>query len=197
MNLRWIGLLVAALLGLAAHAGAETPPVTAGATLRQIQTAGELHCGVVVAREDWNKVDLHGDLSSLDVEICKAVGIAVLGTRAKIDITTFNSELEAEQGLNHSRVELVVGVTPSASAAAHWQVAFGPPVFYDGLAVLVRPGVPADAPQRSCRPQDLRDRWHRKRPRPGSARRHFSGQVARFDVAGRGRDGRCDGDSLV
>jgi general L-amino acid transport system substrate-binding protein len=37
----------------------------------------------------------------------------------------------------------VIGVSPSVSAAAHWQVAFGPPVFYDGLAVLVRPDVPA------------------------------------------------------
>lgn len=143
MNLKWNGLLAAALLGLAVHASADTPPVTAGATLRQIQASGALHCGVVVAPEDWDKVDLHGDLSSLDAEICKAVGIAALGTRAKIEITAFNSEIEAEQGLSQSRVELVVGVTPTASAAAHSQVAFGPPVFYDGLAVLVRPEVSA------------------------------------------------------
>ena len=142
MNLKRIGLLAVALLGLVAHGFADTPPIAAGATLRQIQAAGELHCGVVVAREDWNKVDLHGDLSSLDVEICKAVGIAALGTRGKIDITSYNSEVEAEQGLSSSRVDLVVGVSPSVSAAAHWQVAFGPPVFYDGLAVLVRPGLP-------------------------------------------------------
>jgi general L-amino acid transport system substrate-binding protein len=135
------GMLAAALLGLAAYAGAETLPVAAGATLRQIQAAGDLHCGVVVAREDWNKVDLHGDLSSLNSEICKAVGIAALGTHAKIEITAFNSELEAEQGLSRSRVDLVVGVTPSASASAHWQIAFGPPVFYDGLTALVQPGL--------------------------------------------------------
>jgi general L-amino acid transport system substrate-binding protein len=141
MNLKWNGMLAAALLGLAAYAGAETLPVAAGATLRQIQAAGDLHCGVVVAREDWNKVDLHGDLSSLNSEICKAVGIATLGTHAKIEITTFNSELEAEQGLSRSRVDLVVGVTPSASASAHWQIAFGPPVFYDGLTALVQPGL--------------------------------------------------------
>jgi general L-amino acid transport system substrate-binding protein len=134
---------VVALLGLAAQGVAETPPIAVGATLRQIQASGELHCGVVVAREDWNKDDLHGDLSSLDVEICKAVGVAALGTHGKIDITNFNSELEAEQGLSHSRVDLVVGVSPAISAAAHWQIAFGPPVFYDGLAVLVRPDVPA------------------------------------------------------
>jgi len=141
MNLKWNGMLAAALLGLAAYAGAETLPVAAGATLRQIQAAGDLHCGVVVAREDWNKVDLHGDLSSLNSEICKAVGIAALGTHAKIEITAFNSELEAEQGLSRSRVDLVVGVTPSASASAHWQIAFGPPVFYDGLTALVQPGL--------------------------------------------------------
>jgi general L-amino acid transport system substrate-binding protein len=141
--LKWNRLLAAALLGLVAHGFADTSPIAAGATLRQIQAAGELHCGVVVAREDWNKDDLHGDLSALDVEICKAVGIAALGMQGKIDITTFNSELEAEQGLSHSRVDLVVGVSPRVSAAAHWQVAFGPPVFYDGLAVLVRPDVPA------------------------------------------------------
>lgn len=141
--MKCIGMLAAALLGLVAHGFADTPPIAVGATLRQIQAAGELHCGVVAAREDWNKDDLHGDLSSLDVEICKAVGIAALGTHGKIDIITFNSELEAEQGLSHSRVDLVVGVSPSVSAAAHWQVAFGPPVFYDGLAVLVRPDVPA------------------------------------------------------
>jgi general L-amino acid transport system substrate-binding protein len=140
----WNRLLAAALLALAASAGAtETPAIPSGTTLQQIQSAGVLRCGVVVAREDWNKVDLHGDLSSLHAEICKAVGIAALGTRAKIDIKIFNSEAEAEEGLSQSRVELVVGVTPSTSAAAKWKVAFGPPVFYDGLGVLVWPELPA------------------------------------------------------
>jgi len=143
MNSKWNGLLAAALLALAASASAETPTISAGSTLQQIQAAGVLRCGVVVAREDWNKVDLHGDLSSLHAEICKAVGIAALGTRAKIDIHIFNSEAEAEEGLSQSRVELVVGVTPSVSAAAKWKVAFGPPVFYDGLGVLVWPEQPA------------------------------------------------------
>jgi len=143
MNSKWNGLLAAALLALAASAGAETPAIAGGSTLQRIQAAGVMHCGVVVAREDWNKIDLHGDLSSLDAEICKAVGIAALGTSAKIDIHIFNSEAEAEEGLSQSRVELVVGVTPSVSAAAKWKVAFGPPVFYDGLGVLVWPELPA------------------------------------------------------
>jgi general L-amino acid transport system substrate-binding protein len=115
----------------------------AAGTLEQVRAAGQLRCGVVMATEDWNKVDLHGDLSSLDVELCKAVGVAALGEHVKVDITPFNSEAEAEQGLSESRVDLVMGVTPTASAQWRWHLAFGPPVFYDGLALLVRPKLPA------------------------------------------------------
>jgi len=138
-----IGLWLAALLGFVAPGLADKPPVASGSTYQQIQAAGALRCGVVVPREDWNKDDLHGDLSSLDVEICKAVGVAAMGPRGRIDITSFNTEIEAEEALNHYRVDLVVGVSPAFSAAARLQIAFGPPVFYDGLAVLVRPDVPA------------------------------------------------------
>jgi general L-amino acid transport system substrate-binding protein len=143
MTLSLIGLWLAALLGFVTPGLADKPPVTSGSTYQQIQAAGALRCGVVVPREDWNKDDLHGDLSSLDVEICKAVGVAAMGPRGRIDITSFNTEIEAEEALSHSRVDLVVGVSPAVSAAAHLQIAFGPPVFYDGLAVLVRPDVPA------------------------------------------------------
>jgi general L-amino acid transport system substrate-binding protein len=127
----------AALLGVLSQAHA-------AGTLEHVRAAGQLRCGVVLAPEDWNKVDLHGDLSALDVEICKAVGVAALGQRVRVDITPFNSESEAEQGVSDARVDLVVGVTPSASAAWRWHVAFGPPVFYDGLALLVRPNLAAN-----------------------------------------------------
>lgn len=142
-KLRLIVFFAVTLFGLVAHGAPNPAAIAPGPTLRQIQTAGVMRCGVLAAREDWNKVDLHGDLNTLDVEICKAVGIAALGTRGKIDITTFNSELEAVQGLSQSRVDLVVGVSPAISAAAQYQVTYGPPVFYDGLALLVRSDVPA------------------------------------------------------
>jgi general L-amino acid transport system substrate-binding protein len=143
--LRWIGFLAVALFGFVTQGFADTLPVAGGSTLRQIQSAGQLRCGVLVSREDWDKVDLHGDLNALDVEICKAVGVAALGTRGKIDITTFNTDLEAEQGLSQSHVDLVVGVSPNLAAATQWGIAFGPPVFYDGLALLVRADVPANS----------------------------------------------------
>ena len=142
--------MLAALVALAARGGAATLPAQSNSTAQSrpastfesVKTMGELHCGVVVAREDWNKDDLHGDLSALDVEICKAVAAAALGARAKIMVTRFNTEAEAEQSVGASRVELVVGVTPTASAAWRWHISFGPPVFFDGLGILVRSNVP-------------------------------------------------------
>jgi general L-amino acid transport system substrate-binding protein len=136
MLTHWSFPAALALLALSVQARSAT-------TLERVREAGQLRCGVVVAPEDWNKTDLHGDLSALDVEICKAVGVAALGDRVKVDLTPFNTESEAEQGLGESHVDLVVGVTPTASAAWRWHVAFGPPVFYDGLGLLVRSKLPA------------------------------------------------------
>ncbi len=104
-----------------------------------MRSAHQLLCGVVVASEDWNKTDLHGPLTPLNLEICKAVGVAALGDDVKVDVTTFHSEADAEQSLSDRKVDLVVGVTPSAAAMARWQLRFGPPILYDGLSVLLRP----------------------------------------------------------
>jgi general L-amino acid transport system substrate-binding protein len=134
-------IVLALLAGAIPTAGGAADRST---TLERVIQAGKLRCGVVIAPEDWNKDDLHGDLSALDVEMCKAVGVAALGTRVHVELTPFNTEAEAEQGLDGSRVDLIVGVTPTASAAWRWHVAFGPPVFYDGLGVLVRSNVAAE-----------------------------------------------------
>jgi general L-amino acid transport system substrate-binding protein len=131
--------LLAALLGLTiCSAGVNA------ATLERVQQAGQLRCGIVVSQEDWNKEDLHGDLTSLHIEICKAIGVAALGEKVKVDVTPFNAEADAEQGLADARVDVVVGVTPTATAVARWHVTFGPPVFYDGLALLVHASVPGE-----------------------------------------------------
>ena len=113
-------------------------PAFGGPTVQRIVSAGELRCGVPSTPEDWNKIDLHGPLAALDVEICKAIAVAVLGTKAKVDLHPFSSELEAEEGLSKAAVDVVIGVTPEATARWHWNIAFGPPVFYDGQGFLVR-----------------------------------------------------------
>ncbi|HXY96644.1 MAG TPA: transporter substrate-binding domain-containing protein [Steroidobacteraceae bacterium] len=110
-----------------------------------MHAASKLRCGVISTPEDWNKSDLHGPLTALDREICKAVAVAVNGPKSGLDIREYATELEAEEALSKSAVELVVGVTPEATAMWHWNISFGPPVFYDGQGFLVRGDAPVAA----------------------------------------------------
>jgi general L-amino acid transport system substrate-binding protein len=108
------------------------------ATVEHVRSTGQVSCGIVASPEDWNKTDLHGPLMALDSEICKAVAVAALGPRFKLDVNAFDSELEAEESLSRGGVDLVVGVSPDATSMWHWNIAFGPPVFFDGQGLLVR-----------------------------------------------------------
>ena len=126
------------LLILACLSAAWVVPSWGSSTLNKVRASGALNCGVVATPEDWNKTDLHGPLAPLNMEFCKAVAVAALGEKAKVQVKPYATELEAEHGLSKAAVDLVVGVTPEATAMWHWNIAFGPPVFYDGQGFLVR-----------------------------------------------------------
>lgn len=115
----------------------------AASTFDQVRATGLLRCGVVVEQEDWTKTDLHGALGPFEVEICKAVAVAVLGDKAKVDVRAYQSGAEAEQALQRGDVPLVLGLTVNANAMWRWGIAFGPPVFLDGQTFLVRGDIPA------------------------------------------------------
>ena len=107
-------------------------------TLDQVRAAGRLACGVIDTPEDWNKTDLHGDLSPLETEICKAVAVAALGEAPKLELHTYKTEMEAGEALKSGEVALVAGMTPTATWAWKFGVSFGPPIFYDGQSILIR-----------------------------------------------------------
>jgi general L-amino acid transport system substrate-binding protein len=113
-------------------------PAFGETTLESVRAHGALRCGVATNPEDWNKTDLHGDLSPLYLEICKAISVSALGEQARVEAKIYASEAEALEGVSRSDVDVIVGVTPSASAMWQWHVAFGPAIFYDGQAVMVR-----------------------------------------------------------
>jgi general L-amino acid transport system substrate-binding protein len=116
-----------------------------GTTVERVRSTGTLRCGIIETPEDWNKSDLHGSLGALDAEICRAIGIAVNGAHGVVQVKPYPSELEAEEALSKTTVDLIVGVTPDATSIWHWNISFGPAVFYDGQGVLLR----GDSPVRS------------------------------------------------
>lgn len=137
--------LVVALLAphaLARHAlAARAAP--ARTTLEAVDQAGELACGAVAEPEDWTKSDLHAGLAPLEIEICKAVSVAALGTRAKLAMHVYASAFEAAEGLRRGEIQLVAGVTPSLTAMWRDRIRFGLPFFFDGQSVLLRGDNPA------------------------------------------------------
>jgi len=122
-------LLALALLSLASGANAQT--------LASITASRHLDCGTVQSIDDWNGADVHGDLSALGGEICRAVAVALLGDSEGLSIHSFPAEPEALAALTAEKVQLVVGVSPSAAVAAQYGVGFGPVVFYDSQRILV------------------------------------------------------------
>jgi len=139
MQPRFLQLCVLIVASLASSAAVSQ------ATVQRIRAATQVSCGIIATPEDWNKTDLHGPLSALDAEICKAVTVAVLGPKGKLNVAAFDSELQAEAALGKGAVDLIVGVSPAATPMWQWKIAFGPPIFFDGQAILVRGDAPVHA----------------------------------------------------
>jgi len=106
-------------------------------TLAAIRAAHHLNCGTVQGTDDWNGEDIHGNLSALGAEVCRAVSVAILGTEDGLTIPVFPAEPEALRTLKAGPIQLAVGISPSTSTATQYGVAFGPPVFYDSQRIMV------------------------------------------------------------
>ena len=98
-------------------------------TLAAVRAAHHLSCGTVQGADDWNGEDIHGDLSALGAEICRAVAVAILGATDGLGIPVFPAEPEALDALKAGKIQLVIGISPSATAAIQYGVGFGPPVY--------------------------------------------------------------------
>jgi len=123
------GIFVLGLLSLGSAANAQT--------LASIKASSHLDCGTVRSVEDWNGEDVHGDLSALGGEVCRAVAVAILGGAQGLSIHEFPAEPEALAALKLGTIQLAVGISPSATSAVQFEVGFGSPVFYDSQRFLV------------------------------------------------------------
>ena len=127
---RWLAqALILTLPALASSANAQI--------LASIKASHHLDCGTVQSVDDWNGEDVHGDLSALGGEICRAVAVAILGDSEGLSVHAYPAEPEALAALKAGEIQLAVGVSPSATVATRFDVDFGPPVFYDSQRILV------------------------------------------------------------
>jgi general L-amino acid transport system substrate-binding protein len=125
------------LMGLFAGVLVMFAGVAYAQTLQSIRAAHHLECGTVAGTDDWNGEDVHGNLSALEAEVCRAVAAAIFGDAASLTIEVFPAEPEALDALKAGTIQLAVGISPSAATATQFGVGFGPPVFYDSQRLLV------------------------------------------------------------
>lgn len=106
-------------------------------TLAKIRASRHLDCGVVQAVDDWDASQVHGDLSALDREICRAVAVAILGGADGVAVHLYAAEPDALAALKAGDIPLAVGISPSVTTAMQFGVAFGPPIFHDSQRIMV------------------------------------------------------------
>jgi len=110
---------------------------TQAQTLATIRASHHFDCGTIQSVDDWNGEDIHGDLSALGGEICRAVAIAIQGDTDGLKVQVFPAEPEALSALKAGKIQLVVGISPSATVAMQYGVGFGPPVYFDSQRIMV------------------------------------------------------------
>lgn len=130
LHQRLVTLLLAALLALPAVAA------RAGPTLDHVAASGFLTCGVSPGLAGFARADGNGNYAGFDVDLCRAIAAAIFGTPDKI---RFLSVDIIEDFLASSDIDLVLrGLTWTFAREVGRGLRFGPVIFYDGQALLVR-----------------------------------------------------------
>jgi general L-amino acid transport system substrate-binding protein len=123
-------LLCSALL----HAVAINPPAT---VLSAVKSTGTLQCGVIREAEDYSKAEVHGNRAAFDIDVCKAIAVAILGDRQKVLFLTYPDEPKAMEALIAGKIQVVASATPSFANTTERGVAFSPVTLVDGQGFMV------------------------------------------------------------
>jgi general L-amino acid transport system substrate-binding protein len=109
----------------------------AGTTLDRIKSTGSLACGINTEEPEYSTQDAHGNHSAFDLDICKAVAVAVLGENAKLVVKPFRDEQDALKALKAGEIALLATGSPNYINSTNSGLGFSRPIFYDYQGFLV------------------------------------------------------------
>lgn len=137
---RFVALLTLLFPVMAAGTSLPSP------VLDRVHARHALQCGVIKEEEDYSRSEDHGNRAAFDLDLCRAVAVAVLGPAARVLIRTYPDEPFALKALRAGEVDLVAtaSLTLRNTAAG---VQFSAPVLLDGQGMLVHAGTAAQQPQ--------------------------------------------------
>ncbi len=113
----------------------------AGPVLDKVRTTHTLTCGVIKEEEDYSRATDHGNRAAFDIDMCRAVAVAILGPGAHALISVFPDEPAGVAALHQGKVDLLPTASPTVQNTATG-LSFGPVTFYDGQGILI-PNNPA------------------------------------------------------
>src|SRR5208282_6221574 len=116
---------------------AATTNAHAGSTLDRIKATGSLPCGVNAEEPEYSTQDAHGNHIVFDIDICKAVAVAVLGPNAKFTVKQFRDEQDALKALKSREIALLATGSANYLNTANQSFGFARPIFYDYQAFFV------------------------------------------------------------
>lgn len=106
----------------------------AGATLDTVRDRGRLVCGVAANEPGLSMRDQHGRYAGLEVDMCRAVAAAILGSADKVEFRSIDT---IDNMMDDPDIDLVFhGLTITFAREMNRDVRFGPIVFYDGQAFM-------------------------------------------------------------
>jgi general L-amino acid transport system substrate-binding protein len=130
--MRVLAAVAAALWVLLPAAGA-----LAGPTLDGVLQRGVLRCGVNTGLAGFAQQDSQGGWSGLDIDICKAVAAAILGSPDKVAYVPLSAQ-QRFTALQSGEIDLLSrNTTWTLSRDAGQGMNFAPVVYYDGQGFLV------------------------------------------------------------
>lgn len=109
----------------------------AQSTIAKVKAAGSLTCGLNREEPEYSNLDAHGNRALFDVDLCKAVAVAVLGPNARFNMVPFSDENDSLKALRAGTVDLVATASVTMTNNAALGFSFGPNMLIDNQALMV------------------------------------------------------------
>lgn len=135
------------LISMAGFTIANSATAKAGTTLDKIKAAGSLTCGIDIEQPEYSTQDAHGNHGAFDLDICKAVAVAVLGPNARFTVKPYRDEQDALKALKSGEIALLATGSPNYINTTNSTFGFAQPVFYDYQGFLVNKTMGIQSPK--------------------------------------------------
>lgn len=127
-------------------------PVQAGSTVEAIKARGAVNCGVTDSQSAFARIDQNGNWIGFDVEFCRAISAAVLGTPESINLVPLGTSMRFDAVLQGDVDVLLRNTTWTLTRDAKMDLDFAGITYFDGQGFIARKTLKA------TKAVDLKDR---------------------------------------